>query len=191
MRTLVLGLMGATALTMASAANATLVITTPTSVSVSGPNTVNNIDFTFGYSNSSTTSPFSETVSWMNDLAGLYSLSLTTSAVTADGPTDVDISAAFVTGTDIIGQIDLNPDPTNTDLTETFRLLAQQLGAGTYTLTVEGTRGEAGSYGGNVAFEAHPGDVPEPATWGLMLLGFGAIGWQLRRRRSALLAQMA
>src|SRR5947209_15823709 len=128
MRRFVLGLMGAAALTMASAANATLVITTPTSVSVSGPNTVNNIDFTFGYSNSATTSPFSETVSWMNDLAGLYSLSLTTSAVTADGPTDVDISAAFLTGTGIVGQLDLNPDPTNTDLTETFRLLAQQLG---------------------------------------------------------------
>ena len=87
--------------------------------------------------------------------------------------------------------MDLNPDPTNTDLTETFRLLSQQLGAGTYTLTVEGTRGEIGSYGGNVSFQAHPEDVPEPATWGLMLLGFGAIGWQLRRRRSALLAQAA
>jgi PEP-CTERM motif-containing protein len=191
MRRLVLGLIGATALTMASAASATVVMTTPTSVSVSGPNTFNG-DFTFGYSNSATTSPFSETVSWMNDLAGLYSLSLTTSAVTADGPTDVDISGAFLTGTDIIGQLNLIPDVTNTDLSETFRLLSQQLGAGTYTLTVEGTRGEAGSYGGNVAFEAHPTDVPEPGTWGLMLLGFGAVGWHLRRRRSsALLAQAA
>src|SRR3954451_15630819 len=190
MRTLVLGLMGATALTMASAASATLVITTPTSVSVSGPNTVNNIDFTFGYSNSDATSPFSEMVSWSNTLAGLYSISLTTSAVTADGPTDVDISAAFVTGTNIVGQLDLNPDATNTDLSETFRLLSQQLGAGTYTLTVEGTRGAIGSYGGNVAFEAAA--LPEPGTWGLMLLGFGAIGWQLRRRRtSQALAQAA
>src|SRR3954454_11389311 len=98
MRTFGLGLIGATALTMASAASATLVITTPTSVSVSGPNTVNNIDFTFGYSNSDTTSPFSETVSWMNDLSGLYSVSLTTSAATANGPTDVDFTAAFLTG---------------------------------------------------------------------------------------------
>ena len=63
-------------------------------------------------------------------LAGLYSISLTTSAVTADGPTDVDITAAFVTGTNIIGQIDLNPDLANTDLTETYRLLSQALGAG-------------------------------------------------------------
>src|SRR4051794_23577839 len=34
--------------------------------------------------------------------------------------------------------------------------------------------------------------VPEPATWAMMLLGFGAVGWQLRRRRSTLaLAQAA
>src|SRR4051812_36372399 len=183
MRKLVLGLTGATALTMASAASATLVISTPTSVSVSGPNTVNNLDFTFGYSNSSTDSPFSETVSWMNDLSGLYSISLTTSAVTANGPTDVDISAAFVTGTGIVGQLNLNPNLTNTDLDETYRLLGQALGAGTYTLTVQGTRGAIGSYGGNVAFEAAA--LPEPGTWGLMLLGFGAMGWQLRRRRTS------
>jgi len=188
-------LIGVTALTMASAASATLVITTPTSVSVSGPNSVNNIDFTFGYSNSSTDSPFSEMVSWINDLSGLYSVSLTTSAVTADGPTDVDFTAAFVTGTGIIGQLDLNPDPSNTDLSETYRLLTQALGAGTYTLTIQGTREAIGSYGGNVAFEAatarDPGGVPEPGTWGMMLLGFGTIGWQLRRRRSQVLAQAA
>jgi hypothetical protein len=33
--------------------------------------------------------------------------------------------------------------------------------------------------------------VPEPATWAMMLLGFGAIGWQMRRRRAPLLAQAA
>ena len=30
-----------------------------------------------------------------------------------------------------------------------------------------------------------PAAVPEPATWAMMLLGFGAIGWQHRRRRSS------
>jgi len=29
-----------------------------------------------------------------------------------------------------------------------------------------------------------PGEVPEPATWGLMLLGFGALGATMRRRRA-------
>ena len=71
MRKLVLGLMGATALTMASAANATLIVTTPTSVTVSGPNVVNSIELNLGFVSTDTNSPFSETVSWMNDLAGL------------------------------------------------------------------------------------------------------------------------
>lgn len=31
----------------------------------------------------------------------------------------------------------------------------------------------------------HDGAVPEPATWAMMLLGFGAIGFSMRRRRSA------
>lgn len=33
--------------------------------------------------------------------------------------------------------------------------------------------------------------VPEPATWGLMLLGFGGIGMAMRRRRTPVLAQVA
>ena len=33
--------------------------------------------------------------------------------------------------------------------------------------------------------------VPEPATWAMMLLGFGAIGFSIRRRKSNALAQLA
>lgn len=33
--------------------------------------------------------------------------------------------------------------------------------------------------------------VPEPATWALMLLGFGGIGFAMRRRRQPALAQLA
>jgi hypothetical protein len=37
-----------------------------------------------------------------------------------------------------------------------------------------------------------PGGVPEPATWAMMLLGFGAAGMALRRNRGkALLTQLA
>ena len=187
---LVLGLMGAAALTMASAANATLVLTTPTSVSVSGPSTIDSINYTFGYSNSDTDSPFTETVTWMNTLSGWYGITLSTVATTANGPTDVDITDAFVMGTGIGSQIDLMPNPFNTDLIENYALAGQFLGAGTYQLTVKGTRGDSGSFGGNVSFEA--ASVPEPGTLALMLLGFGAIGWQLRRRRTSLvLAQAA
>jgi hypothetical protein len=36
--------------------------------------------------------------------------------------------------------------------------------------------------------DAVPQGVPEPATWAMMLLGFGALGTAMRRRRSAALA---
>jgi hypothetical protein len=35
------------------------------------------------------------------------------------------------------------------------------------------------------------GAVPEPATWIMMILGFGAIGWSMRHRRSAALPKVA
>jgi len=34
-------------------------------------------------------------------------------------------------------------------------------------------------------------NVPEPATWAMMLLGFGAVGFQVRRRRSSLAVKYA
>ena len=46
--------------------------------------------------------------------------------------------------------------------------------------------------GGNlVTFSATTTAVPEPATWALMLLGFGGIGMAMRRRRRPALAQIA
>jgi len=35
------------------------------------------------------------------------------------------------------------------------------------------------------------GAVPEPATWAMMLLGFGAIGMVARRRRTQVLSKIA
>ena len=187
MRKLVLGILGATAMTMASAANATLIITTPTSVTTSSSSPVNAIEWKIDFTDTNTDSPFSDTLSWMNDLSGLYAIRLITNATVADGPDDVDITAAFVTGTGILSPINLLADPGNTDLMELYTLSGLGLTAGTFTLTVQGTRGDASVFGGHVTADA----VPEPATWGLMLLGFGALGWQLRRRRRHVLAQAA
>ena len=36
-----------------------------------------------------------------------------------------------------------------------------------------------------------PPVVPEPATWAMMLLGFGAVGYALRRRRQTSISQLA
>lgn len=52
---------------------------------------------------------------------------------------------------------------------------------GLQTLIVSGTSGGTGSYSGTLAFSANA--VPEPAAWGLMIFGFGAIGGSLRFNR--------
>ena len=57
--------------------------------------------------------------------------------------------------------------------------------AGTFSLTTQGN-GQV-----QTTFSASTVAVPEPATWGLMLLGFAGIGVSLRRRRREVLAQVA
>jgi hypothetical protein len=59
-----------------------------------------------------------------------------------------------------------------------------------YTFVYSGALGTTpGNISGNAAFAIAA--VPEPATWGLMLLGFGGIGLTMRRRRRPVLAQIA
>jgi hypothetical protein len=49
------------------------------------------------------------------------------------------------------------------------------------TIQVKGYTVGAGGYSGTATFSA----VPEVATWGMMLAGFGALGMAMRRRRVA------
>jgi len=56
----------------------------------------------------------------------------------------------------------------------------------TYAGRVGQTNGSLRDYQGT--FSLSSGGVPEPATWGLMILGFGGVAGAMRRRRSATLA---
>lgn len=49
------------------------------------------------------------------------------------------------------------------------------------TLSVDYTATGNASYGGQLTFI--PGGIPEPGTWAMMLIGFAAVGFALRRRR--------
>ncbi|WP_010544475.1 FxDxF family PEP-CTERM protein [Sphingomonas elodea] len=50
------------------------------------------------------------------------------------------------------------------------------------TVEVTGVSRGLGSYGGNATFI--PSGVPEPASWGMMIVGMGGIGFAMRRRRA-------
>ena len=180
MRKLLLGVVGATALAVGSAAGAVVTVDSSTMV-ISGPTTV--VDTTtIGFTEAQLSSPtFLETVVFTNTLAGLYSIALTTSSP------QIDFTSAVLSGLGgPYNLVEIDDDGTN----EYWRLANPvQLGASQYTLSINGNNSGAGSLGGSITIS--PSAVPEPATWAMMLFGFGAVGFALRRRRTPVLAQVA
>ena len=140
--------------------------------------------FTAGFSDSMLSLPnFTETLTFTTATAGTLSISVNTSTT---GPeNDVDFTNVFLSGGGLVGNVNIGS--TGVDPFESRGLSGLGVGAGTFTLTIQGTPGtQTGSFGGTVAFQAQSA-VPEPATWGMMLLGFGAVGFSMRRRRPSLL----
>ena len=81
-------------------------------------------------------------------------------------------------------------DEVATGTADFYRLFNQLLtSGGLNTILVSGTTGGNAAYSGTLTFAAA---VPEPGTWAMMLLGFGAIGFSMRRKRSSVgLPQLA
>lgn len=185
MRKLLLGLIGATALTVASAANAAVTINS-TSFTAQAT-TDGDLTFSTGYVDAGASSPFSEWITWTETWDGIYSFDLQSIGVAGNSATDVDFTSVVLTGTGIVGSIIINPAADSTDLFEHYALTNLALDAGQYTLTVSGMRGTTSTFTGNISFAA----IPEPGTWAMMLLGFGAVGFAMRRRRTPALLQIA
>ena len=186
MRKLVLGLMGAAAMTVASGANAAVTSLTSSPGVLTGLNDGNTAFSTF-IATGNTSTPFAEWVTFTETLDGTYSFNVQSTTPVNGSATDVDFTSVWLTGTGIIGSILINPTSGSTDLAEHYALTDLFLGAGTYTLHMSGTRGRLSTYTGDISFAA----VPEPSTWAMMLLGFGAVGFAMRRRRRPALMQLA
>ena len=84
MRRQILGLIGAAAFTIGTAANATVTIDDTSFEATDGPDTTGTTT-TIGYTDTDLDNPsFSEFLTFTNDLAGVYSLTLSTSSLSVD-----------------------------------------------------------------------------------------------------------
>ena len=178
---------GASALALGSAAGATVTIDSSTMVDA-GPTTVADVTV-IGFTDANLSSPtFTENLILTNTLAGLYSITLTTSSPA------VDFTSAIVSGLGgPYNLVEINDDGIN----EFWRLVNPiTLDPSTYMLTINGNNSGAGSLGGSITIRpaAVPnpqGAIPEPSTWMMMLIGFGAVGFAMRRRQRPTLMQAA
>src|SRR5689334_8116336 len=171
MRKTLMALAGTAALALSSAANAAALVTNPGSLTppasamfgnvFNPPSTPGNFTDTFsftinGTSNASVDSQVSTIL-----LGGQQNVSFLTTANCANCGIWLDVMDAAHRFT----QTSVDPAP------EVWALLAPlTVGPGGHTIIANGTlTGPSGAYSGTLNVQAAP--VPEPATWGLMLVG--------------------
>lgn len=110
---------------------------------------------------------FSDTLTFT--VPGLGSVGATISSIAVSLLTNVDFTSVTLNGVEFnVDQLGANE----------FRSLVLPVSSGEQTLVISGTSGGAGSYSGTLAFA-----VPEPATWAMMISGFGIAGVAVRRRK--------
>ena len=199
MRKLMIALAAATALTGASAANAAITLgstgqlagssTSVTSTITDNVNIPNKITFDTNNAAAGTSTSFIDFVESYDSLAVF-------SVTTATNPASTVTLLNVLTGQSLT----LFPTDTGTyggsagsSTGSTFALnLSANLAANTwYRFVYSANMATAGDITGTANFYTRAAAVPEPATWGLMLLGFGGMGLALRRRRRPRLAQLA
>ncbi len=130
---------------------------------------------------------FTDTLAFSISKAGNFASTLTSATIKIGSISDLDFTSVTLSGPNGVSPFSLitNGGPDNEDRAS----VKTSLTPGNYVLTIMGNSGGRGQYGGNVAFDV--GAVPEPATWGMMILGMGLVGGGLRRRRSIRVSALA
>jgi hypothetical protein len=183
MRKLLLSAVGAMALAgMASAANAATTVTgtIPSPAVLTPPASA-----TFG-SVLSGSGSFSDSFTFT--IAGVdgnqYPTNAQLSTLLLNGSQDVHFTSITLDGMSVFTQTSVSPNPETWAILDPVLLLS-----GNHTINVVGNLvGPTGSYSGTINVQAA---VPEAKTWAMMMLGFGAMGVAMRRRRKPVLAQVA
>lgn len=106
---------------------------------------------------------------------GEISIDITSTYLLGNTATNVNFVPNYVTFNGAVIPI------ITTGVDELRRIVSAPVVTGLQTIIVHGASQVNGAYSGIISFAG----VPEPATWGLMILGFGSVGAAMRRRRSA------
>lgn len=124
----------------------------------------------------STPGPFTSTFTFNVPTTSHVGATLSTFAVSTI--TDINFVSAFLNGT----PFNLFAITTAHGQAEFGFASRTSIGGGLHNLVVNGTSGGGASFAGTVSVSP-VSPIPEPSTWALMLLGFGVVGYSLRRRR--------
>ena len=181
MRKLIFVAAGAAALASATAANAAVTIgTTGTTAGTLTVNTTDNVGIPNRITFDTTNVPSGSVTSFFDFQESFASIGVFT-VTAATLPNSTVTLVELLTGA-LVPVTTAGPAPNSVTLTS-GNLAANTTYRFRYTVNL----GSPGNVSGNAAF--YP--VPEPATWAMMLLGFGAIGMTIRRRRRPVFAQIA
>jgi len=197
MRKVILGLAAATALTAFAATPAAAVTfdTTGSTLAcgsavgcstIAGGITIGGMNLVYTPNSASTGVPSSINLGTLTlsgsgsaDLTGaLLTIMVTSTPPGTSGSLPAGSISGTVTGTTSLGSINFAPGGIT-------------LGDFFYTVTNSPLSIVSIPSGGVTTIQGFVASVPEPSTWAMMLIGFGAIGFAARRRRSQVLAQVA
>ena len=167
----------AAALGAVSAEAATYPVGSPNFQATAGPNGTFSGAFRVEGLKSGT---FTDTFTFTLPTNGLGSGTVTTSVTDLFSANDLDFTS--VTINDIAAQITKTAGGAfEVAFTNNVPIVAGQLNK----LVVTGESRGNGAYGGQATFTPVNSAVPEPATWAMMIMGFGVVGYAMRRRRTA------